>query len=131
MSVIGTGIAAGVANTANQARKSAQQRGGEDAQRAAAAKQTDKLTVSQLHDAGATRDADQEMPDQQAPGYEDLYDQNEGDGEPPGEEAAVDSLDLIHQFDAPAYSPTGLPLGPTYGPDLERAPLFHQLDVTG
>lgn len=129
MSVIGTGIAAGVANTANQARQSAQQRGSEAAARAASAQQTDKLTLSQLHDAGATRDADQDMPDQQAPGYEDLYGQ--GDGEHQDQQTQADPLDLIHHSDAPACSPTGLPLGPTYGPDLERAPLFHQLDVTG
>lgn len=129
MSTIGTGIAAGVANTANQARQATQQRSGAEAQRAAAAKQTDKLTLSQLHDAGATRDTDQDMPDQQAPGYEDLYGQ--GDGERPAEDGAADTLDLIHHSDAPACSPTGIALGPTYGPDLERAPLFHQLDVTG
>lgn len=135
MSVIGTGIAAGVANTTQSAKQQVQQRAGADAQSANNANNSDKVKLSQLHGAAATRDADQDMPDQQAPGYEDLY--GEGDGEQSQDETATetpapgDAIDLIHRSDAPACSPTGLPLGPTYGPRPHdgRAPLFSQLDV--
>lgn len=139
MSVIGTGIAAGVANTTQTARQSAAQRDGAAAQRSDSARHSDQVTISQLHGASATRDSDEDMPDQQAPGYENLYGQGEGDGEQQQpeedgrEETEGDTIDLIHEADAPACSPTGVPLSPTYGPraNAHRAPLFHQLDVTG
>jgi hypothetical protein len=136
MSVIGTGIAAGVANTTQTARQAANQRDGEAAQRADNARNADRVTIAQLHGAGATRDSDEDMPDQQAPGYEDLYGQGDGAAQDHEEDAdappAGDTIDLIHRADAPACSPTGLPLSPTYGPqaDAHRAPLFHRLDVT-
>ncbi len=136
MSVIGTGIAAGVANTTQTARQSANQRDGEAAQRADNARHTDRVTIAQLHGAGATRDSDEDMPDQQAPGYENLYGQGDGESQHHEEDADTqpegDVVDLIHRADAPACSPTGLPLSPTYGPRAyaHRAPLFHRLDVT-
>lgn len=124
MSTIGTGIAAAVANTGQTARTLSASQSGQDAQRAGASAQTDKLTITQLHDASATRDADQDMPDQQAPGYEDLYD---GDGEPPEDHNPNDE---IHDADAPASSPTGISAQPTYGPGYTADhPLFHALDV--
>ena len=73
MSIIGTGIAAGVANTGHAARQQSTTNSGRDAQRAGASEQTDKFTITQLHDASATRDTDQDLPDQQAAGYENLY----------------------------------------------------------
>ncbi|MEM9415575.1 MAG: hypothetical protein AAGA29_08880 [Planctomycetota bacterium] len=139
MSVIGTGIAAGVANTAQQAKQAVQQRAGEQAQRADSASQSDKVKLSQLHGAAATRDSDQDLPDQPPPGYEDLYGQ--GDGELSQDDALVadsppptDVVDLIHRADAPACSPTGLPLGAGYGPMKAEGPdatLFNHVDVKG
>lgn len=122
MSIIGTGIAAGVANTGNTARSQAANQSGRDAQRADSASQTDKLTLSQLHGAGATRDTDEDMPDGQAPGYEELY---EGDAEHEEE----NPNDQIHDGDAPNSSQTNLPLRPTYDPDASEHPLFHAIDV--
>lgn len=124
MSIIGTGIAAGVANTGQTARTQAANQSGRDAQRADSAHQTDKLTISQLHGASATRDADQEMPDQQAPGYEQLY---RGDAE--HEEEQPNPNDQIHASDAPHSSQTHLPLQSTYDPAAQELPLFHTLDV--
>ncbi len=125
MSIIGTGIAAGVANAGTTSRTQAANQSGRDAQRADSQQQTDKLTLTQLHDAGAARDTDQDLPDGQAPGYEQLY---EGDAEA-DENQASNSNDQIHDQDAPADSPTHLPL-PTYGPrGKEEHPLFHNLDV--
>lgn len=137
MSVMGTGIAAGVANTTQQAKQAVQQRAGSDAQGASNASRSDKVKVSQLHGAAATRDSDQDMPDQAPPGYEDLYGEGDGDTPTQGESQPADdgdAVDLIHRADAPVCSPTGLSLSPTYGPNglhAARAPLFHQLDVTG
>lgn len=145
MSIIGTGIAAGVANTAHQA----QQTGRADSARSAAqserAGQTDKLTLTQLHGTGATRDTDQDLPDSQTPGYDNLYDQ--GDGEHPEKQEDQESqadqdkeapeltaADQIHLADAPVTSPTGIPLQPTYRQPhgLEaQVPLFRQIDVQG
>ena len=124
MSIIGTGIAAGVANTGNTARTQAATSSGRDAQRAESTKQTDKLTISQLHGAGATRDTDQDLPDGEAPGYEELY---QGDAEQ--EDASANPNDQIHHGDAPLSSPTHLPLQPTYDPAAKDHPLFHNLDV--
>ena len=126
MSTIGTGIAAGVANAGNTARTQAAAQSGRDAQRADSASQTDKLTLSQLHGASATRDADQDMPDGQAPGYEELY---EGDAEREEEKAETNPNDQIHDGDAPPSSPTHLPLRSTYDPDPHEHPLFHAIDV--
>ena len=138
MSVLGTGIAAGVANTTQSARQAAQQRSGESAGQAGNARNSDKITLSQLHGASEARDTDQDMPDQQAPGYENLYDEAGGEDPetpqaPPDPPGPPDPVDQIHQADAPACSPTGLPLSPTYGPSTtaRRAPLFHRFDVTG
>lgn len=122
MSIIGTGIAAGVANTGSTARTQAATQSGRDAQRADSASRTDKLTISQLHDASATRDADEDMPDGQAPGYEDLY---EGDAEQDEE----NTNDQIHEDDAPQSSPTNLPLPPSYDPSAKDHPLFHTLNI--
>ncbi|MEO0475226.1 MAG: hypothetical protein AAF085_04530 [Planctomycetota bacterium] len=124
MSIIGTGIAAGVANTGTTARAQTASSSGRDAQRADSQQQTDKLTLSQLHDAGAARDTDQDMPDQQALGYEELYD---GDAEATEDEANPN--DQIHDQDAPPSSQTNLPLKPTYGPAGMEHPLFHAINV--
>lgn len=121
MSIIGTGIAAGVANAGTTARTQSANQSGKDAQRADSAQQTDKFTLTQLHDAGAARDTDQDLPDQQAPGYEDLYQ----DGQAQPEEESIN--DQIHDADAPASSTTDVPLQPSYGPS--DAPLFHAIDL--
>jgi len=122
MSIIGTGIAAGVANTGSTARTQTTSQSGREARRADGANQTDKLTISQLHDASATRDADEDMPDGQAPGYEDLY---QGDAQRDDET----TNDQIHDHDAPQSSPTDLPLPSSYDPDGKEFPLFHKLNV--
>eukprot|EP00752_Nemacystus_decipiens_P014499 g12908.t1 len=125
MSIIGTGIAAGVANAGTTSRTQTANQGARDAQRASSQQQTDKLTLTQLHDAGATRDADQDLPDSQAPGYEQLY---EGDAEA-SDEQADNPNDQIHNQDAPDRSPTNLSLQATYGPHGKEHPLFHNLDL--
>lgn len=122
MSIIGTSIAAGVANTGQTAKQANAASSGKDAQRADATKQTDKLTLTQLHGASATRDADQDLPDGQAPGYEELY---QGDAEQQEETPN----DQIHEHDAPNSSATGVPLAPTYGPSAKDHPLFHAIDL--
>ncbi|MEM9347867.1 MAG: hypothetical protein AAGB26_14760 [Planctomycetota bacterium] len=121
MSIIGTGIAAGVANAGTASRTQSATQSGRDAQRANSQQQTDKFTLTQLHDAGAARDAEQDLPDQQALGYEELYQ---------GEAAEDDANpnDQIHAEDAPLSSQTNLPLQPTYGPGSD-APLFHAIDL--
>ena len=127
MSTIGTGIAAAVANTANQARQVNANSGGSDARRAHSAKQTDLLTLSQLHDAGAARDTDQELPDHQALGYQQLlYDQGDGDpecGDDGGGESA-DAQSRIARADAPDLTPL------TYGPGSDT-PISRSLDLRG
>ncbi len=125
MSIIGTGIAAAVANVGQTAQAQAAAQSAKDAQRASSTQQTDRLTLSQLHDAGAARDTDEDLPDQQAPGYENLY----PDDTDQDEQDSTSTNDLIHHHDAPASSPTGLPLAPSYGPAYAEFPLFHALDV--
>lgn len=130
MSIIGTGIAAGVANTGQAARQQTTSESGKDAQRAGAAQQTDKFKITQLHGAGATRDADQEMPDHAAPGYEDLYPENhEHPDEQDQPDGPANRNDQIHDADAPGSTPTGIPLPPSYGPHAKDYPLFHALNV--
>ncbi|MEM6257160.1 MAG: hypothetical protein AAGI37_02460 [Planctomycetota bacterium] len=124
MSIIGTGIAAGVANAGTASRTQSATQSGRDAQRAESQQQTDKFTLTQLHDAGAARDAEQDLPDQQALGYEDLYD---GDAEAIEEKANPN--DQIHGQDAPPNSATDLPLQPTYGPAGKGHPLFHAINL--
>ncbi|MFN3167872.1 MAG: hypothetical protein ACE37H_12505 [Phycisphaeraceae bacterium] len=126
MSIIGTGIAAAVANAGQAARTQAAHQSGRDAQRADHASQTDKLTISQLHDASATRDADEDLPDQQHAGYENMY---QGDAQHQDEEESANPNDRIHDADAPRRSDTDLPLQPTYAPNANEHPLFHALDV--
>lgn len=128
MSIIGTGIAAGVANTGQTARQQAAINSGRDAQRADSAQQTDKFTISQLHDASATRDADEDMPDGQAPGYEDIYDE---DDKPQGDadEQPDNPNDQIHHHDAPAANRLHGVLQPSYDPDAKSAPLFHAINL--
>lgn len=125
MSTIGTGIAAGVANAGNTARTQTAANSSQDAQRADSAKRTDKIKISQLEGATATRDADQDLPDGQAPGYDDLYhddaEKKKHDLENPN--------DKIHHSDAPLSSLTNLPLPATYDPAADKLPLFHKLDV--
>lgn len=124
MSIIGTGIAAGVANAGTTSRTQAANQSGKNAQRAGGQQQTDKLTLSQLHDAGATRDTDQDLPDGQAPGYEQLH---EDDAQ--ATEDQSNPNDQIHNQDAPLSSPTHLPIQTTYAPHGKEHPLFHNLDV--
>ena len=142
MSTIGTGIAAGVANAGQAAKTQTAHQSGRDAQRASAMSQTDKITLTQLHGAGATRDADQEMPEQQAPGYENLYGEEQAQ---PSEEESVNPNDQIHHADAPGTSQSGVPLQPSYAPGIGPGigpgiahgiepgtadhPLFHAIDL--
>ncbi|MFK7789948.1 MAG: hypothetical protein AB8C95_10730, partial [Phycisphaeraceae bacterium] len=112
MSTIGTGIAAGVANAGNTARAQVATGNSRDAQRADSSKQTDKIIISQMQGASATRDADQDLPEGQTPGYEELY---EGEAEQQEDDSANPN-DQIHDGDAPLSSATNLPLQPTYGP---------------
>ena len=123
MSIIGIGIVVGVVNTGQTAKQQASTSSGREASRADSAHQTDKFTLTQLHDAGATRDADQEMPDQQAPGYENLY----GKGSAENADEQDNANDQIHDADAPAGSETDILLPPSYAPS--QHPLFHAIDL--
>jgi len=93
MSSIGTGIAAGVAQTAQQSQSVSRSA---DKRRAEAARQQEETNdrVDQLLKAGETADADAELPDHQSAGYEQLYDEHgrpTGDGHEQDAEASPDS----------------------------------------
>ncbi|MEO0964366.1 MAG: hypothetical protein AAFY08_04530 [Planctomycetota bacterium] len=88
MSSIGTGIAAGLAQTAHQSQsvsRAADKRRAETIRQQA---ETNDRVEVQLR-TGATADADAELPDHQAPGYERLYGQGE-----PGESHEPDTADV-------------------------------------
>lgn len=128
MGIIGTGIAAGVANAAQTARQQTAAQSGKEARRADARQQTEKINLAQLHDAAATQDTDQDLPEQHPLGYEDLYQQNNPDAVPHPQADPNDANRLIHASDAPPASPAGIPLRPTYDPDAD-APLFHAINL--
>ncbi|MEM1353947.1 MAG: hypothetical protein AAGC44_09140 [Planctomycetota bacterium] len=137
MSIIGTGIAAGVANTANQAQQAGRADNARSAAQAERSAQTDKLTLTQLHGTGSARDTDEDLPDQQAPGYEDLY--QEGDGEerpaqPAPPEQPYDGDAPNEEDQAQSSAKIDIPPRLTYTKHhgLEaQAPLSRQIDVTG
>ncbi|MEM9883565.1 MAG: hypothetical protein AAF800_11665 [Planctomycetota bacterium] len=84
MSSIGTGVAAGVASVAHNAQQSAKAR---DAARSAAERlrrEAADTFVQRLQSAGQADDPDAELPDRQAPGYEQLY-LRDIDGQPLGD----------------------------------------------
>ena len=116
MSSIGTGVATSVAQVAQNAQQtaSARDKSRADVQRTAQA-EADRFE-QRLHSAAQADDPGAELPDRQAPGYEQLY-LHDGDGEPladPSEPTADES---------PAYPPQ-------YGPyPAPYAPLYQHLDI--
>lgn len=70
MSVMGSGIAAGVAGAPLSSRQVNQTKSSRDA---AAAKFAEQLTSAEPPEKLKTEDADEQLPDNQAPGYEALW----------------------------------------------------------
>ena len=119
MSVLGTGIAAGVAQTGLTAQQVGRQRDKRNADRTHDDAQQLLRFDAQLSSPGETRDADQELPDHQAPGYDMLYRGQKAPEAPPD-----DTHDLIQPPvpDQP-YPPTSAAPGST------EAPLYQHLDI--
>ncbi|MEM7626001.1 MAG: hypothetical protein AAF333_10265 [Planctomycetota bacterium] len=116
MSSIGTGIAtsvASVAQTAQQTARARDKRSG-DAQRTA--QEVADRFEQRLHAAGEANDPDAELPDHQAPGYEQLYLQD-GDGEPLSEPADPSAPVPV------VYGPAAPP------PSAPEHPLYQHLDI--
>ena len=123
MSSIGTGVATSVAQVAQNAQQSAKARdkARTDGDRAAHAHAT--LAVARLQAPGAATDADAELPDRQAPGYEQLY-----FTDPHGQPLAPPLLDAASL--PPGHDPSETIL--TYGPHAEPTyPLYQHLDIRG
>lgn len=110
MSSIGTGIATGVAAVAQTAQQTARAK---DKARSTSHRVADANRdefVERLQSAAAAGDPDAELPDHQAPGYEQLY-LHDGDGEP----IAFQSAPAPELHPEPeAYGPTPAPIHPLY-----------------
>ncbi|MEM0913660.1 MAG: hypothetical protein AAGB29_06475 [Planctomycetota bacterium] len=111
MSIIGTGIAAGLAQTAHQSQAVSR---AEDKRRAETTRQQEETAdrIEALLQTGATADADAELPDHQAAGYEQLYGDPEGE-RPARQESAAD----------------GAETDPAQQADGPQRPLFEHVDV--
>lgn len=126
MSSIGTGVATSVAQVAQNAQQTARARSkaGTDTQRAAQADAV--LRLQRLQAPGAANDPDAELPDRQAPGYEQLYFTGP-DGQPLPDPHPLTS-DPTPGGDLPDHAPTVI----NYGPHAQPAfPLYQHLDVRG
>ena len=122
MSSIGTGIATSVASVSQTAQQTARARDKSraDVQRTAQ-NDTDRFE-QRLHAAGEANDPDAELPDRQAPGYEQLY-LEDGDGEPLGPPETPEAPDGPPEAAAPSAA---LTYGPAAGPEH---PLYQHLDI--
>ncbi|MEO1237627.1 MAG: hypothetical protein AAFX76_12635 [Planctomycetota bacterium] len=116
MSTIGTGVAASVAQVAHNAQQAARARDKARADQTRAARDDGDRFEQRLASPSQADDPDAELPDRQAPGYEQLY-FRDGDGEPLVDPAASPP---------PATDPYTDPLG---GPPLPGHPLYQHLDV--
>ncbi len=96
MSTISTSVAAGVAQSAHNAQQVSRQRDKARNDRAADQAEFSKLMTERLHAPEDAEDPDAELPDRQAPGYEQLYDLPHDlppGAVPPNGPDAVDSAD--------------------------------------
>lgn len=118
MSVVGTGIAAGVAQTALQAQQVGRQRDKRSADRTHDDAQQLQRFDAQLSSPGETRDADQELPDHQAPGYEMLY------SRPAAPQTEPSPPDAEH----PSADEPPAPAQPRLKPASDQ-PLYQHLDI--
>lgn len=116
MSSIGTGIATGVAAVAQTAQQNARAKDSAHSTTQRVAKDSADLFVERLQSANQADDPDAELPDHQAPGYEQLYFQD-GNGEP------ISPL-------IPPLSDAALPPEDS-APRLPSHPLYQHLDVRG
>jgi len=116
MSVLGTGIAAGVAQTTHTAQQTARTSDAKARQRADASQAERESFQLHLSSAGETRDADEQLPDKPPPFYERLWrgDTAEGDTAQEPESDTPDPAQL-HLYD------------PTH--PGQPAPLYRHLDV--
>ncbi len=87
MSTIGTGIAAGVAQTAQNAQQVGRAQDSRRGEAARRAQDQAELFEERVYAPEQTEDSDGELPDRQAPGYERLYGPP-APADPPAEEPA-------------------------------------------
>ncbi|MEM9420531.1 MAG: hypothetical protein AAGA25_15995 [Planctomycetota bacterium] len=117
MSSIGTGIATGVAAVAQTAQQTARNKDLVRNTQQRVAKDSADSFVESLQSAGQADDPDAELPDHQAPGYEQLY-LHDGDGQP-----------LATPQD-PAAQPSQADSTGTYGTTPQPGhPLYQHLDI--
>lgn len=134
MSSIGTGVATSVASVSQTAQQTARARdkGRADVQRTAR-EEADRFD-HKLQAAGEASDPDAELPDREAPGYEQLYLQD-GDGDPLAEsasptepDAAATDAAALPALDPGVYGPHPAPGTPAPG-NLPGHPLYQHLDI--
>ena len=124
MSSIGTGVATSVAQVAQNAQQAGKARDKARADVHRTAQQAQLQRVARLRAPGAALDPDAELPDRQAPGYEQLY-FTAPDGQPLPDPHDPD--DPPHAAEASAHDHMI-----TYGPHAEPTfPLYQHLDVRG
>ena len=124
MSSIGTGVAASVAQVTQNAQQSAKAADKARGDTRRAAQTHAQQHVARLRAPGAALDPDAELPDRQAPGYEQLYFTGP-DGQPLPDPHLHDGQ--THHPDAEAH-----PHIIAYGPHAEPTyPLYQHLDVRG
>ncbi|MBB6430248.1 hypothetical protein [Algisphaera agarilytica] len=113
MSSIGTGIATGVAAVAQTAQQTARNKDLVRNTQQRVAKDNADSFVERLQSAGQADDPDAELPDHQAPGYEQLY-LHDGDGEPispdPLKPEAAERSDKAPDISDQSPPPPGHPL---------------------
>lgn len=131
MSSIGTGIAAGVAAVHQTARQTARTKDiARNTTHRVAADNRDEF-VERLASAAAAGDPDAELPDHQAPGYEQLY-LHDADGQPladptpRGEETDAETHDDNHV--ATIVGPDGKVVEFHLPPEAD-SPLYRHLDI--
>ncbi len=91
MSAIGTSYAAGVAQTAHAAQQVARQRDKARTDRAGDQADFARLVAERLDAPEDAADPDAELPDRQAPGYEQLYPLPEGETPAPSPDPETDA----------------------------------------
>lgn len=137
MSSIGTGIAAGVAAVHQTARQTARAKDiARNTSHRIADDNRDEF-VERLQSAAATGDPDAELPDHQAPAYEQLY-LHDGDGRPLADPPAPASCPLPlphpagaamgHEHTATVIAPDGSVAAFILAPEPE-SPLYQHLDI--